>query len=97
MVLNCHELGIREGLNDREGREPVNQKKSVIGLQKVLSFESVSLFRDLFQVKLNLRMWLNYFIYLFQVSSIFVACKVTMRKDIQCAQFLIPYITSKTC
>ncbi len=31
----------------------------------------------------------------FQVSSIFVACKVTMRKDIQCAQFLIPYITSK--
>jgi len=34
-------------------------------------------------------------VFKFQISSIFSACKVTMRKDIQCAQFLIPYITSK--
>ncbi len=34
-------------------------------------------------------------VFKFQISRIFLACKVTMRKDIQCGQFLIPYITSK--
>lgn len=30
------------------------------------------------------------------VGDVFIACKVTIRKDLRSAQFLIPYITSKT-
>ncbi len=30
------------------------------------------------------------------VSDVFTACKVTIRKDLRSAQFLIPYITSKS-